>query len=135
MGDRFFHNCMALFNFKRMRDSGNGSGELDQTRKQGDNLCVIESMRQWYERSSLSNILRLNCEEGFHFSIEDLNAYEMSLNLPGGTMGQFIRRINDQNVHRQRMCLSFCKTLKMRLIGLVSALVCVIYFLVRYPVI
>jgi hypothetical protein len=96
---------------------------------------VIESIRQWYVRSPLSNILRLNCEEGSHFSIEDLKAYEMSLNLPGGTMGQFIWQVNEQNVYRQRICLLFCKTLKMRLIGLVSGLVCVIYFLVRYPVI
>lgn len=127
---------MALFNTGRIRDGGSGSGVVTRPcEKQGDNLCVIDSMRQWYERSSLSNILRLNCEEGFQFSNEDLKAYEMSLNLPGGTMGQFIRHINDQNVYRQRICMSFCKTLKMRFIGLVSALVCVIYFFVRYPVI
>jgi len=96
---------------------------------------VIESIRQWYVRSPLSNILRLNCEEVSAFSTEDLAAFEMSYNLPDGAMGQFIRQVNEQNVYRQRICLLFCKTLKMRLIGLVSALVCVIYFLVRYPVI
>ena len=83
----------------------------------------------------MSNILHFNCEKSSRFSNEDLKAFEMSYNLPDGTMGKFLRCIDNQNAYRQRIYLSFCRSIKMKVAGLVSALVCVIYFLVRYPVI